>query len=426
MDSNSTPGPNQFGRHFYHTAWDIVSEDIICTVSTFFSHGYIYSGLNSNFLILLPEGSDSQMIENYKPIALRNFPFKIITRLLASRLGNIIKDIISYHQFVFISGKCNHDCITIALDGINCLSCQSYGGKISLKIDNQKAFDTNRWDFWLEVLRSYGFCDKFVSQIETILHSVWTLVLINGDPHGYFSCSKRVRQDDHNIYLSLWNTTIFHLFMLGMDLQFHLIFFTRIILLFFIELLHAMVISYKKNLADYATISMDFILVFSEIVDKIVGIDIKLGSSNFHVWCKRSLLSLLFGSFVHHSLWLVGENGHGHLLFCPNICFWFGGPFIISFISLIPFDNVVLSDLSSVTFANRIQNHQIIFSLNLILLFFVVLVIFYFSCDTGLFSRFSLFFLAGYELQIQRADYLTLVGGCCQRRSKGAWQLQPP
>lgn len=183
------------GEYFYHYSWNVVGEDATRAVKAFFANGYIPHGFNSSFLILIPNSVDSLTIENFRPIILSNFMLKIITRLLASRLGNIAKEIISYHQFGFIPGKRIHDSIVVASDGINCLSCKAYWGNMALKIDIKKAFDTVRWNFLLEVLRSFGFCEKFILWIETI-NSAWISVLINGTPHSYFSCNRGVHQGD--------------------------------------------------------------------------------------------------------------------------------------------------------------------------------------------------------------------------------------
>lgn len=52
------------------------------------------------------------------------------------------------------------------------------------------------WQFILLTLKSFGFSSKFIGWIHTILKSGKLSVLINGTPHGYFSCSKGVRQGD--------------------------------------------------------------------------------------------------------------------------------------------------------------------------------------------------------------------------------------
>lgn len=67
---------------------------------------------------------------------------------------------------------------------------------MACKIDIRKAFDTMRWDFLDWVLIKFGFPQKFMGWISTILHSARLSVVINGKTRGYFACSRGVRQGD--------------------------------------------------------------------------------------------------------------------------------------------------------------------------------------------------------------------------------------
>jgi hypothetical protein len=63
-------------------------------------------------------------------------------------------------------------------------------------VDIAKAFDTIDWSFLLKVLKAFGFNQTFCSWIHSILLSAKISVSFNGQIHGYFSCSRGVRQGD--------------------------------------------------------------------------------------------------------------------------------------------------------------------------------------------------------------------------------------
>lgn len=65
---------------FFQQYWDIVGEDVVRVVTQFFKQGWILHNLNSNIVILIPKVPGSGMIENFGPIALANFKFKIIMK----------------------------------------------------------------------------------------------------------------------------------------------------------------------------------------------------------------------------------------------------------------------------------------------------------------------------------------------------------
>jgi hypothetical protein len=52
------------------------------------------------------------------------------------------------------------------------------------------------WSFLLKVLRKFGFSENFCDWIRAILHSATISININGTQHGYFKCSRGVRQGD--------------------------------------------------------------------------------------------------------------------------------------------------------------------------------------------------------------------------------------
>lgn len=152
--------------------------------------------LNSNLIILIPKVQGADRLDNFRPIALANFQFKIITKILADRLSSITSKIVSVHQRGFIPGRHIQDCIMTASEAVNTLHKKTYGGNLALKIDVRKAFDTLNWEFLLHVLKSFGFCPTFCTWINTILQSAKLSISINGKAVGFFSCSRGVRQGD--------------------------------------------------------------------------------------------------------------------------------------------------------------------------------------------------------------------------------------
>lgn len=152
--------------------------------------------LNSNLVVLIPKVPNADKIEQFRPIALANFKFKIITKILAYRLAKIASKIISPNQRGFIQGREIGDCICLASEGINLLERKSFGRNITLKIGIKKEFDTIDWNFLLKVLQSFGFDNKFCFWVEIILKSARLSISVNGKSTGLFSCSRRVRQGD--------------------------------------------------------------------------------------------------------------------------------------------------------------------------------------------------------------------------------------
>lgn len=135
-------------------------------------------------------------MDQFRPIALANFLFKIITKILADRLSLIAPRIISDQQHAFIKGRHISNCLFQASECVNYLDKKCFGGNVGVKIDIRKAFDTLHWDFIFRVLTAFGFDAIFVNWVSSILHSAKLSVLVNGSPFGFFGCSRGVRQGD--------------------------------------------------------------------------------------------------------------------------------------------------------------------------------------------------------------------------------------
>ncbi|XP_058783349.1 uncharacterized protein LOC131658030 [Vicia villosa] len=148
----------------------------------FINTDWILPNYHSNTLILVPKTKDANTLWQYRPIALANFKYKIIFKILADRLSSILPTLISKEQKGFVSGRNIKDAICLAFEAINILPNKSFSGNVALKIDIAKAFDTLSWEFLINTIKAFGFNDKFCG--------------INGKAIGYFKCSNGVRQGD--------------------------------------------------------------------------------------------------------------------------------------------------------------------------------------------------------------------------------------
>lgn len=196
LNKDGAPGPDGFGAFFFQTYWEIIKHDVVNAVLEFFTSGWLLPNFNANTLILIPKHQNADSVEQYRPIALANFKFKIISKIIADRLAQILPSIISKEQRGFIKGRNIRDCIGLASEAINLLDKKVFGGNLALKIDISKTFDTLDWNFLLKVLSSFGFNQVFCNWIKVILKSATISISINGSQHGYFNCHRGVRQGD--------------------------------------------------------------------------------------------------------------------------------------------------------------------------------------------------------------------------------------
>lgn len=196
MDGFSARGLDGFGDCFFTHCWSVIWSNVTLAIKRFFEDGFIMPHFNSNILILLPKLQDSECISDYRPIALANFLFKIITRIVADRLEPIASRIISPNHSAFLQGRSIVDPIVLTSECVNLLDRKCKRGNVAIKFDISKAFDTLDWNYLLQVLQSFGFNATFVSYIHNILRSAHISINVNGQACGYFTCTRGVRQGD--------------------------------------------------------------------------------------------------------------------------------------------------------------------------------------------------------------------------------------
>lgn len=71
----------------------------------FYDNGCLAKGINSSFITLLPKNENLGGVSDYRPISLIGSLYKILSKVLASRLKKVLPKIIGESQSAFIGGR---------------------------------------------------------------------------------------------------------------------------------------------------------------------------------------------------------------------------------------------------------------------------------------------------------------------------------
>ena len=120
---------------------------------------------------------------------------KLITKILAERLRQIIIDLIHLKQYGFIRSRTIQDCLTWAFEFLHVCKA-SKKDMVILKLDFEKAFDKIEHQVIIDILKHMGFGAKWIGWIESLLKTGTSSVLLNGTAGKVFHCKRGVRQGD--------------------------------------------------------------------------------------------------------------------------------------------------------------------------------------------------------------------------------------
>ena len=195
---DKAPGPDGFSASFFQSHWEVVGSSVVLEVQRFFSTGVLPPTLNHTHIRLIPKTSDAKKVADYRPIALCNVLYKIISKLLSLRLKTVLDSIISENQSAFIPGRAITDNVLITHEMLHYLktSQAQINCSMAVKMDMSKAYDRVEWVFVSEVLQRLGFHDKWINLIMQCIQSVSYSFLINDTVYGLVKPYRGIRQGD--------------------------------------------------------------------------------------------------------------------------------------------------------------------------------------------------------------------------------------
>ncbi|CAA7012943.1 unnamed protein product [Microthlaspi erraticum] len=195
---DKAPGPDGFSASFFQTNWSVVGPDIITEVQTFFTSGIMPRSSNDTHIRLIPKILAPKRVADYRPIALCNVCYKVISKLLSRRLQPLLELIISETQSAFVPKRAISDNVLITHEVLHYLkvSKAKVSCSMAVKTDMSKAYDRLEWDFIELVMRRFGFHEKWIDRVLSCITIVSYSILFNGTPRGKIVPSRGIRQGD--------------------------------------------------------------------------------------------------------------------------------------------------------------------------------------------------------------------------------------
>ena len=119
MGPTKAPKLDGMNAIFYQKFWYMVGDTVVSVALDFLNSGQMLPVLNHTHIVLIPKVKNPVKMSDFRPISLCNAMYKIIAKVLANRLKQILPHIIAPTQSAFVPGRLITDNILVAYEALH-------------------------------------------------------------------------------------------------------------------------------------------------------------------------------------------------------------------------------------------------------------------------------------------------------------------
>ncbi|XP_060180862.1 uncharacterized protein LOC132610560 [Lycium barbarum] len=168
LSADSAGGPDGMIGIFYQVCWDIVGADVYNLVKAFFDGQTLPKSFTHTNLVLLPKKNNIETFADMRPISLRNFINKVISRVVQDKLEGILPSLISPNQSGFVKGRCIIENVLLTQEVVTDIRLRGKPANVVLNLDMAKAYDRVSWNNTITFSSADARSLELIMEVENI------------------------------------------------------------------------------------------------------------------------------------------------------------------------------------------------------------------------------------------------------------------
>jgi hypothetical protein len=194
LKNGKTPGTDGFPPDFYKFFWKDISVLVYESLKHVITKGEMSIDQRRGVINLIPKkDKDVRYLKNWRPISLLNTDYKIMTKVLAVRLKQVLPSVINPDQVAYLKGRYIGQNIRTILDIMEYTKDNNEDGIIAF-LDFEKAFDSIDWRVIDEALEKFNVGPVFRNMVKYVYTNISSCVTNCGFSSQEFKVTRGVRQ----------------------------------------------------------------------------------------------------------------------------------------------------------------------------------------------------------------------------------------
>ena len=193
MKHNKVPGNDGLPPEFYKHFWDTIGTLVENTIFEAVEKGFPIDTRRGIISLMEKPNKDLLELKNWRPLSLLNTDYKILSKILATRLSKILPKIVHEDQSGFIMQRSMSDNIMELTSLVQWCNNQEIEALL-VSYDFAKAFDHAEYNILFDIMRSFNIGEKYIQMVRNLYQEIESCTINHGFTGNYFKIKRGLRQ----------------------------------------------------------------------------------------------------------------------------------------------------------------------------------------------------------------------------------------